>query len=180
MLSQVAMKNVNTKGRLHAPFFREFHMHDEAVHVVALIQKHLTPEKTKELVIALDDQIGRTSEDQTVKKLFADARMIVDPPIEIPFYLWPAFVMLVIIHMVLVIGVIVSFCVLPFMTPWYIALPLMTFIWFFSTSRVECKLTNLENDLRVRLGKKRIGGFVGHYLVKPIKLYLWKRNGRTR
>jgi hypothetical protein len=79
------------------------------------------------------------------------------------------FYVLVTAHIALVIGVLAAFFVLPFYEPWYVALPLMTFIWFFSTTRVECKLTNAENELRGKLGMKKIGGFVGHYFIRPIK-----------
>ena len=34
---------------------------------------------------------------------------------------------------------------------------------------LDCPLTNLENHLRKKLGMKRIGGFVGHYFIKPIR-----------
>ena len=82
-----------------------------------------------------------------------------------------AFILIVTLHMILVIGIVTSFLVLPFKEPWYTALPLMVFIWFFSTSNVKCKLTMLENHIRKKIGKKRIGGFVGHYILKPIYAY---------
>ena len=89
-----------------------------------------------------------------------------------PLWLWAAFYTLVFVHGCLVIGIIFSFFILPFMAPWYLALPLCTFIWFFSTSQFNCKSTEAENHLRVRLGMKRIGGFVGHYFVRPLKVLL--------
>lgn len=80
-----------------------------------------------------------------------------------------AFYLLVAFHMAIVLGVIASFFLLPFMVDWYVALPLMVFIFAHSTTRVQCKLTEAENYLRQKLGYKRIGGFVSYYLVKPIK-----------
>lgn len=153
-------------------------MHDEAQKIITLSQKHLSLEKTKELFIALDEEVGKTSSNQSVKELLEAARLIVDPPLIVPFYLWFAFVGLVVVHMLLVIGIVASFFILPFYMPWYVALPTMVFIWFFSTSKIDCKLTNLENDIRVKLGMKRIGGFVGNYVLKPARIYLLRRNGR--
>jgi hypothetical protein len=71
--------------------------------------------------------------------------------------------------MLLVFGMVASFFILPFMEPPWVSLPLCVFIWYFSTSRIECKLTALENNLRGRLGMKKIGGFVGHYFIRPFK-----------
>lgn len=86
-----------------------------------------------------------------------------DEVIRLAFYLLVAF------HMAIVLGVICSFFLLPFFQPWYVALPIMVFIFAHSTTRVDCKLTEAENYLRVKLGYKRIGGFVKHYLIKPVK-----------
>lgn len=81
------------------------------------------------------------------------------------------FLLIVTIHMIILFGIVLSFFILPFAAPWYIALPLCVFIVHLCTTRIECPLTNLENVIRQKLGKKRIGGFVGHYFVKPIKRF---------
>jgi hypothetical protein len=92
-----------------------------------------------------------------------------DVQVKVAFWVRPALWLLVALHTMLVFGIVASFFILPFYEPWYVALPLCTFIWFFSTSRIECKLTALENELRGRLGMKKIGGFVGHYFFRPFK-----------
>jgi len=144
--------------------------HDDAPKLVALAKSFVPSEKHKDFFIKLDEDLGQKSSDANVKQLFAAARLLVDPPfVPAPLYLWIAFYGLVGAHLTLVFAVIVSFFLLPFYAPWYIALPLMAFIWFFSTTSVECKLTQLENVIRKRLGLKRIGGFVGHYLMRPAK-----------
>jgi hypothetical protein len=79
------------------------------------------------------------------------------------------------VHAGLVLANVTAFLVLPFVAPWYVATPLMTFLFFFMTTRQECQMTNLENRLRERLGKRRINGFVGHYLVRPVKRRLGPR-----
>jgi len=83
------------------------------------------------------------------------------------------FIILVIWHMSVVIGNLFAFFVVPFLTPWYIAVPICSFIFLVTFSKeIKCPLTNWENEVRVRIGKKRIGGFVGHYIVKPIRKLL--------
>lgn len=77
---------------------------------------------------------------------------------------------LVIVHFIIVIMNVLAVFVLPFKTPWYIACPLMSFIIWMSFSRVaDCPLTKLENVLRSKLGMRKIGGFIGHYIVRSIK-----------
>ena len=67
-----------------------------------------------------------------------------------------------------------AFFVVPFLEPWYVAAPIMSLVLLLTFSKVlDCPLTTLENHYRKRLGMKRIGGFVGHYFLKPIR----KRHG---
>jgi len=148
----------------------------EATKIVDVSQEYLPLERLKELFVRLDEEVGKKSEDASLRECLAMMRLLVDPPIPpAPYWLWTAWYVLVVVHYVLVLGVGLSFILLPFLASWYIALPLMTFIVFFSSTRVECQLTNLENVMRKRLGLRRIGGFVGHYMVKPLR-----RLGRLR
>ena len=81
---------------------------------------------------------------------------------------------LVLFHSYIVGANVLAFFVVPFLEPWYVAVPIMSLILLLVFSKVlDCPLTNLENLLRKRLGMKRIGGFVGHYFLKPIR----KRHG---
>ena len=77
---------------------------------------------------------------------------------------------LVVFHGLIVGANILAFFILPFGTRWYEAIPLMSIILLLTFSRrLECPLTRLENYLRRKLGMKRIGGFVGHYFVRPLR-----------
>jgi hypothetical protein len=150
---------------------------DDSLRIVTMAQTFLPEDKLKELLIKLDEEIGKKSENEITKKFLSGLRAIIDKPLPpAPLWLWICFYVLVVFHVLLVIGVLGSFFILPIYAPWYLALPSMTFIWFFSTTRVECQLTNLENVIRKRLGMKKIGGFVGNYFIRPIKM-LWKKNG---
>ena len=155
-------------------------VNDDSLRIVAMAATFLPEDKLKELIIKLDEEIGRKSENEITKKFLSGLRAIVDkPPPPAPLWLWICFYILVIFHVLLVIGVLGSFFILPIYALWYLAVPLMTFIWFFSTTRVECQLTNLENVIRKRLGMKKIGGFVGNYFLRPAKkLWNMKKNWR--
>jgi hypothetical protein len=84
-------------------------------------------------------------------------------------------IIVVLTHWAIVFGNFAAFFILAYNglspaqnPPWYIALPLCTFIGLVSMSRVlDCPITALENKIRKRLGKPKIGGFIKHYLIKP-------------
>ena len=81
---------------------------------------------------------------------------------------------LVMFHGFIVGGNLIAFFVVPFLEPFYVSIPIMSLVLLLTFSKVlDCPLTRLENHLRRSLGMKRIGGFFGHYLLKPIR----KRHG---
>lgn len=80
----------------------------------------------------------------------------------------------VLLHWLVVIGNFCAFFILafqgftPYGFPWYVCLPLCSFIALISFSRVlDCPMTRYENKMRVKLGKPTIKGFIGHYFLKP-------------
>tara|TARA_R100000306_G_C4377683_1_gene142714 strand:- start:2994 stop:3260 length:267 start_codon:yes stop_codon:yes gene_type:complete len=82
-------------------------------------------------------------------------------------------ILLVIFHMFIIIGNAVSFFIAPFLAPWYISLPICSFIFLITFSKeIKCPLTNWENNMRASMGKKQIGGFIGHYVIKPLSKLL--------
>ena len=156
-------------------------LQDDASRIVLLMQDYIPQNKTIELFVKLDEEIGKKSDNEITKQFLSILRNVVDKPLPLPpLWLWTAFYALVVLHITLVLGVIASFFVLPFLAPWYVAFPCMTFVWFFSTTKVDCQLTNLENTMRPRLGMKRIGGFVGHYFLRPTRIIWSKRKRRFR
>ena len=72
-------------------------------------------------------------------------------------------------HMFIVIVNIMAFFILPFMYPLWMWVPVNSFILTVTFTREVCPLTRLENYLRTSLGMSRIGGFIGHYFIKPVK-----------
>jgi len=81
-----------------------------------------------------------------------------------------AWMLLIIFHMCIIVGNAVSFFIAPFLSPWYVALPICSFIFLITFSKeIRCPLTNWENEIRTKLGKKTIGGFIGLYVIKPIR-----------
>ena len=75
----------------------------------------------------------------------------------------------VITHLIIIVGNIVSILILPILMPWYVALPLMSLLVNLLFAPVPCPLTKLENKIRKELGMREVRYFVGHYLVWPVK-----------
>jgi hypothetical protein len=82
---------------------------------------------------------------------------------------------LVLFHLFIVLGNTTAFFVLPFWERWWISIPLCSFIlWVSFSPGAGCPLTRLENTLRRSMGMPRIGGFIGHYFMGPLKRVLRK------
>lgn len=86
-----------------------------------------------------------------------------------------ALVLTVVFHYAVVLGNATAFLVLPFREPWYVALPVCSFLMLQFSTPVECPLTKLENVFREKLGKPRVRGFIGHYVLKPTRKVLGRK-----
>ena len=82
--------------------------------------------------------------------------------------------LVVLLHHAVVIGNFSAFFILafqgftPYGFPWYVALPLCSFIVLVSFSKVlDCPMTRYENKLRREVGKQEIRGFMKHYIIRP-------------
>ena len=80
-------------------------------------------------------------------------------------------------HFVITVN-IVAFFILPFLYPLLVWMPLNSFILTVTFTREICPLTRLENYIRTSLDMPRIGGFLGHYAVRPVKNFLKNRPTR--
>ena len=79
----------------------------------------------------------------------------------------------VIAHFLLLFFNALAFFLLPFFQPWYVALPIMCFLYRLATVERMCPITNYENIIRKILGLRQINSFIGHYLTGPIKYRKW-------
>lgn len=88
------------------------------------------------------------------------------------------FVVIVAAHFALVVGVAASIPWLVLNEPWYVSMPLITWIVNLSMYPGKCPLTVLENYARVRIGLKPIRGFVGHWILFRKDMYYEVRPGK--
>lgn len=147
--------------------------HSEAETIVNICKDYMSVEQMAELFTKLDKEVGQKTGNDSLKVSLAMLNGLVPTiPPQVPtptLFWWMAFWVVVVVHFAIVGGVFTSFFTLPFLWPIEIWLPLNVLIFNLGCTRGECKLTALENHIRQRLGKKRIGGFIGYYIVKPVR-----------
>lgn len=80
--------------------------------------------------------------------------------------------LVIISHHVLVLSLVTGTVICSIMQPWYLGLLAWVVLIRTATSKSPCILTNIENSVRLKLGRKRIGGFVGHYYKKPLRVFI--------
>lgn len=81
-----------------------------------------------------------------------------------PWHLKVSLFVIVVAHAVLIAANFVAMFVLPFVTPWYVAVPLITVMINFVFSSLVCPLTTLESVLRKKMGLPEVKFFLQHYL----------------
>ncbi len=93
-----------------------------------------------------------------------------------PLFLKVGFLSLVGFHMLVLFGNLISLLVLPWFTPWYVALPVISLLVNFMFSSVPCPLTRMESALRRNMGMSEIDYFIQHYFYKPS----WRKTQLTK
>jgi len=188
---------------------------NEAQLIIAIAHKHFPDiHRLHDMFVELDDQVGRASENDSVKSSFAMFRLLiksayhrsrssVDTVVELhdnrslsngeaektggasgaagvsgisePVPAGPqlaamaVWLTIVCVHHALIVGNLASVCVLPFMVPWYLALPVCSSVAWGVCSPMVCILTRWDNYYRRQLGRAEIRGFVGHHYVGPLR-----------
>jgi len=85
----------------------------------------------------------------------------------------------VVLHMLVCIGNVTCFFLLPFIEPPWIALPCCTLIFFLTFQKeIQCPLTRYENKLRRQMDMREIRGFIGHYIIWPVRRIMRARKAR--
>ena len=152
----------------------------EANSIVEIMDDFLDADDARELTARLEQEIGQDTDNDSLKVSLEMLRELYkdrtgsrkkDLAKKIFFY------SLVTFHAFVIAVNIVAFFILPFLYPLLVWMPLNSFILTVTFTREICPLTRLENYIRTSLGMPRIGGFIGHYLVRPIKKFLKSKEG---
>ena len=151
---------------------------EEANSIMEIMDDFLDADDARELTARLEHEVGRGTDNDSLKtslemlkELYKDktGSRKKDLIKKISLYSVITF------HYFVVTVNIVAFFVLPFLYPLLVWMPLNSFILTVTFTREICPLTRLENYIRTSLDMPRIGGFLGHYMVRPVKKLLKSR-----
>lgn len=151
----------------------------EAERIITILGNYLAIDDAYNLIKQLDNEVGKHTDNESLAISLTMLRSLLEHQVVLNKvksdsnlgYLI-AFYALVSVHLFAVIANLLALILIPFLADWYLVMPLMSLLITLNFSRnIDCPITRLENYLRVKLGKKKIGGFVGHYFIKPLKKY---------
>ena len=143
---------------------------EELQGIMEILDDFLEEEQARELVARLEQEIADKSEDRDLKKRLKALREFYERrPIRKEHFKLIFLYSVIIFHFFVIFVNIAAFFLLPFIYPLWVWMPLNSFILTVTFTREVCPLTRLENYLRTSLGMPRIGGFIGHYMVKPFR-----------
>ena len=143
---------------------------NEANSIVEILDEFLDESQARELTARLEQEIGQKTENDSLKvSLEMLKALYCKKPKRIDQLKKGLLCLIIAFHMFVITVNIAAFFVLPFLYPLWVWMPLNSFILTVTFTREICPLTKLENKLRTSLGMSRIGGFIGHYVVRPIK-----------
>ena len=143
----------------------------DEVALSSIMNEYLSPGDAQEIVQRLESEVG--DENETVKVSLSLLRSLYDHEEPKKDYANQSYLYLVIsFHFSVLLGNFAALFVLPFVTPWYVALPLMSLIINLMFSPLSCPLTRLESRIRKRLGMDEIRHFVKHYFIDPVRKYV--------
>lgn len=159
----------------------------EAVKITEIFNDYLTELQAQEITQRLHEEVATQSENTSLVVSIEMLRALYHHDKRKQFIRKMVFLKLllltvVIVHFAILFFNFIAFFILPFITEWYIALPLMTLIVNFSFSSTPCPLTKLEDNIRHTLGMPRIKLFMGHYVIWPVKEWIndKKRNNQSQ
>ena len=145
----------------------------EAFSIVEILDEYLDENQVRELTARLEQEIGQKTDNDSLKVSLEMLKALYSKqPKKIDYLKKGLLYSIILFHAFVIIVNIAAFFVLPFYYPLWVWMPVCSFILTVTFTREICPLTRVENYIRTSLGMSRIGGFIGHYFVKPIKRLL--------
>ena len=145
----------------------------EAFNIVEILDEYLDEDQARELTARLEQEIGQRTDNDSLKVSLEMLKALYEKkPKKIDYVKKALLYSTILFHAFVIIVNIAAFFVLPFLYPLWVWMPVCSFILTVTFTREICPITRLENYLRTSLGLPRIGGFIGHYFIKPIKRLL--------
>jgi hypothetical protein len=143
---------------------------EEAFSIVEILDEYLDENQARELTARLEQEIGQKTDNDSLKVSLTMLKALYSKrPKKIDYLKKGLLYSVILFHAFVIMVNILAFFILPFYYPLWVWMPLNSFILTVTFTREICPLTRVENYIRTSLGMSRIGGFLGHYLVQPIK-----------
>jgi hypothetical protein len=143
---------------------------DEARRITNIINTYVSTDQARIIATRLEEEVGRTTQNESLRISLGMLRELYEKNhiISVTHRIaWASLIIVVGFHMLVIMGMAVSFFTIPFYTPWYISIPLETLIINLLFSPVSCPLTRLESRLRRSLGLPEVRFFVRYYFFRP-------------
>ena len=152
---------------------------EEANGIMEIMDDFLDADDARELTARLEHEIGQSTDNDSLKTSLEMLKELYKDKTgsrKKDLYKKTCLYSLVAFHSFVITVNIIAFFVLPFLYPLLVWMPVNSFILTITFTREICPLTRLENYIRTSLGMPRIGGFLGHYAVRPVKNFLKSRS----
>jgi len=135
-----------------------------------ILNEFLDENQAREFTSKFEQEIAHKTDNENLKTLLQTLSSIyATKPKRREYGKKIALVLVFTFHMFVIAVNITAFFILPFLYPMWVWMPINSFILTVMFTREICPLTRLENYLRTSLGLPRIGGFINHYIVRPVK-----------
>ena len=150
---------------------------DEAKRIAEIFDEYLERDDVAEIAERLHQEVGKPSDNVSLKVSLQMMDAIYNKKERKKFIkhkiFWECSLFtIIVLHFALLLGNCISFFLLPFLAPWYIAMPVMSFIVTLAFNRSPCPITLLEDYIRWnKLGKPKIKKFIKYYIVDPIRKF---------
>lgn len=135
-----------------------------------ILNQFLDEDQAREFTSKIEQEVAQKTDDKRLRSLLETLSSLYNIKPKRKEYAKKTVLILLIAFHMCVVGInITAFFILPFLHPLWIWMPINSFILTVTFTREICPLTKLENYLRTSLGLPRIGGFIGHYFVRPVR-----------
>jgi len=145
---------------------------EEANGIMEIMDDFLDADDARELTARLEHEIGQHTDNDSLKVSLGMLKELYKDKTgkrKKNLLKRTALYSMVVFHSFVIVVNISAFFALPFLYPLWVWMPIDSFILTVTFTREICPLTRLENSIRTSLDLPRIGGFIGHYYIKPIK-----------
>jgi hypothetical protein len=145
--------------------------------MLQILGEDIPAERLPDTALRCWNEVGQVTDNSSLRETLAEFVRQTHPLPPPSRWLYPTYWSVVAAHGLIILGdfaaavcLVFWVCGLPTDFRWCFALPVVHWVVWIASSRIaDCPATRCENYLRVRLGLPRIRGYIGHYVVDPVR-----------